>query len=132
MGLLARRRATDTALDASGLGEATGIDVAHVPAPAGPTPAEQRDSRRLEDAETVMRVAPRKGWPQPFAGRCASLPRTEVVRADTGNAAGAYPFLHAGSLPPVGAYIGHNTLTTQAFSAHPRSGSAKASAPTRT
>ncbi|MFE9393571.1 type VI secretion protein [Streptomyces sp. NPDC006784] len=66
-----------------------------------------------------MRVAPRKGWAHPYAGRTGTLPRTEVVKVDTPNAAGAYPFLHAASLPPVGAYIGQNTLTTEAFSAHP-------------
>ncbi|MER5688203.1 type VI secretion protein [Streptomyces sp. NPDC002205] len=120
MGLLTRRRTgDDTLLNAAGIGEATGINTTSVPAQAGPTAAEQRAARRLEDADTVMRIAPRKGWAHPYAGRSASVPRTEVVRADTGNAAGAYPFLHAGALPPIGAYIGHNTLTTQAFSAHP-------------
>ncbi|MFD8706837.1 type VI secretion protein [Kitasatospora sp. NPDC059648] len=66
-----------------------------------------------------MRVAPRKGWNQPLAGRSASLAKGEVFRADTGRAAGVYPFLHAGSLPPLGVYMGWNTLTMQAFSAHP-------------
>ncbi|WP_410469092.1 type VI secretion protein [Streptomyces sp. G-5] len=66
-----------------------------------------------------MRIAPRRGWPGRFAGRAANLARMEVYRADTHRASGLYPFLHGASLPPIGAYIGHNTLTSQAFSAHP-------------
>ncbi|MEV5950347.1 type VI secretion protein [Streptomyces sp. NPDC051993] len=121
MGLFSRRSAGgDTLLEAAGIGEASGLNRRpQAPVPAQLTPKEQRRARLLEDPATVMRVAPKKGWPGPYAGRAASLPRTEVVRADTANAAGAYPFLHAGTLPPVGAYIGQNTLTTQAFSAHP-------------
>jgi len=42
-----------------------------------------------------------------------------VFRADTSQLPGLYPFLHARSLPPMGAYIGWNTLSMQAFSAHP-------------
>ncbi|WP_406475697.1 type VI secretion protein [Streptomyces sp. NBC_01615] len=115
-----RRDGGDTLLKASGLGEATGLDQRPAEV-AGPSPSARdlRRARLLEDPDTVMRVAPKKGWPQPFGGRAASLPRVEVVRLDTANAAGAYPFLHAASLPPVGAYIGQNTLTTEAFSAHP-------------
>lgn len=120
MGLLSRRRTGgDTLLEAAGLGEATGLKNRSRPAQAAQSAREQRRARLLENPDTVMRIAPRKGWPHPFAGRAASLPRTEVVRADTTTAAGAYPFLHAATLPPVGAYIGQNTLTTQAFSAHP-------------
>ncbi|MGW5851790.1 type VI secretion protein [Streptomyces sp. NPDC055254] len=115
----ARRSAADTELTALSLGEAAGITGGAVPAPRRPSARDMRRARLLEDPDTVMRVAPRRGWAQPYAGRAASLPRSEVVRADTANAAGAYPFLHAASLPPVGAYIGRNTLTTQAFSAHP-------------
>lgn len=122
MGLRTRRRtgSSDTLLQAAGLGEATGLDNRPtVPGPRELSAREQRRAQRLEDPETVMRVAPRKGWPHPYAGRAASLPRTEVVRADTPTAAGAYPFLHAATLPAIGAYMGQNTLTTQAFSAHP-------------
>jgi type IV secretory pathway VirB4 component len=121
MRLLSRRPApgADDGLKASTLGEAAGL-IAPLPA-AGPRTAgrDRRRARSLEDAATVTRVAPRKGWPHPFAGRSASLPRVETVRIDTANAAGAYPFLHAAPLPPVGAYVGQNTLTTEAFSAHP-------------
>ncbi|MFG3229384.1 type VI secretion protein [Kitasatospora sp. NPDC048194] len=66
-----------------------------------------------------MRIAPRLGWHQPYAGRAASPAKPAVFRADTGRAAGVYPFLHAASLPAIGVYIGQNTLTRQAFSAHP-------------
>ncbi|MGW2562262.1 type VI secretion protein [Streptomyces sp. NPDC001514] len=113
---------SDTLLAEADLSTAAGFEQ-RPPAPEpGPKPRGRRERQRaqsLEDPETVMRVAPRRGWAQPFAGRAAGVPRTEVVRADTANAAGAYPFLHAASLPPVGAYIGQNTLTTEAFSAHP-------------
>ncbi|MET8129368.1 type VI secretion protein [Streptomyces sp. NPDC005065] len=121
MGLLSGRREpeADRALEASALREAAGLR-SYAPATAPrPDGRERRRARLLEDATTVTRVAPRKGWAQPFAGWSASLPRAETVRIDTANAAGAYPFLHAASLPPVGAYIGQNTLTTEAFSAHP-------------
>ncbi|MEV8396697.1 type VI secretion protein [Streptomyces niveus] len=118
--LIRLRDGGDTLLDAAGIGEATGLDRR----PAAPVLAQlsERDQRRarlLENPDLVMRVAPKKGWPHPYAGRAASRPRTDVVRVDTVNAAGAYPFLHGASLPPIGAYIGQSTLTTQAFSAHP-------------
>ncbi|MER5555974.1 type VI secretion protein [Streptomyces sp. NPDC002793] len=120
MRLLPRRRADgDTLLEAAGLGEASGLKARSAPDQTAQSARDLRRARLLENPDTVMRIAPRKGWPQPFAGRAASLPRTEVVRADTTTAAGAFPFLHAATLPPVGAYIGQNTLTTQAFSAHP-------------
>lgn len=115
-----RRDADDTLLKEAHFGQATATDGRPVEAPQAPPNArEQRRARLLEDPDTVMRIAPKKGWAHPYAGRAASLPRVEVVRADTANASGAYPFLHAASLPPVGAYIGQNTLTTEAFSAHP-------------
>ncbi|MEU5811530.1 type VI secretion protein [Streptomyces sp. NPDC047718] len=118
--LFSRRPAGDTLLEAMGIDEAVGLaERPPAPAPAQPTARELRRARLLEDPETSMRVAPRKGWTQPFAGRAAAVPRGEIIRADTANAAGLYPFLHAGSLPPIGAYIGQNTLTMQAFSAHP-------------
>ncbi|TLQ38935.1 type VI secretion protein [Streptomyces marianii] len=120
MRLRTRRRIDgDNLLEAAGLAEATGLRTKTTPAKAAPSARELRRARLLEDPETVMRVAPKKGWLQPYGGRAASLPRVEVVRADTSNAAGAYPFLHGASLPPIGAYIGQNTLTTEAFSAHP-------------
>ncbi|GHH25688.1 type VI secretion protein [Streptomyces rubradiris] len=89
------------------------------PKPKQLSAREQRRLRLLESPEAAMRIAPRKGWSQPFAGRVASLAKAEVFRADTDRASGIYPFLHASSLPPVGVYIGWNTLTMQAFSAHP-------------
>ncbi|MFX4293618.1 type VI secretion protein [Streptomyces bohaiensis] len=42
-----------------------------------------------------------------------------MFRADTGQAAGLYPFLHSASLPPIGVYMGWDVHTQQAFSAHP-------------
>lgn len=122
MALFTRRaKDIDTRLEAAGLGEATGLDQRPSASPPPPqlSAREQRRARMLENPDTAMRVAPKKGWNQPYAGRAASLPRVEVVRVDTANAAGAYPFLHAASLPPIGAYMGQNTLTTEAFSAHP-------------
>lgn len=120
MNFFSRRPAGDTLLEAIGIDEAAGVaDRPPVPLPPQRTARELRRARLLEDPATSMRVDPRKGWSQPFAGRAAATPRTEVVRADTANAAGLYPFLHAASLPPIGAYIGRNVLTTEAFSAHP-------------
>ncbi|MEU8526632.1 type VI secretion protein [Streptomyces sp. NPDC048629] len=118
MGLLrTRRRDDDTQLVATPLAPAVPGHRA-VP-PQAPSAREQRRARMLEDPETAMRLAPKKGWPHPYAGRAASIPRVEVVRADTANVAGAFPFLHAASLPAIGAFMGQNTLTTEAFSAHP-------------
>ncbi|NEB62645.1 type VI secretion protein [Streptomyces sp. SID8111] len=108
----------DTKLKASRLGDFLD-DVEDQPIPKQLSAAERRRSRLLEDPEAAMRIAPRKGWPQPFAGRVASIAKPEVFRADTERASGIYPFLHAASLPPVGVYMGWNTLTMQAFSAHP-------------
>lgn len=90
-----------------------------LPAPRAPSAHELRRARSLEDPDLAVRLAPRLGWPHPNAGRSASLPRGEVFRADTGRASGLYPFLHGAQMPPVGAYIGWNTLTENAFSAHP-------------
>ncbi|MGW1765035.1 type VI secretion protein [Streptomyces sp. NPDC002073] len=115
-----RRRSSDTALQAAGLGEAAGLQRRPGTAASESVSArEQREAQLLEDPATVMRVAPRRGWGGPFAGRAASIPRGAVVRATGLTAAGAYPFLHGASLPPIGAYIGQNVLTTAAFSAHP-------------
>ncbi|MFE3608231.1 type VI secretion protein [Streptomyces goshikiensis] len=119
MALIGRRgRGTDTNLKSKPLSEFVGTG-APVPVPQQLTPRELRRSRLLEDPASSMRVAPRKGWSQPFAGRVASLAKPEVFRADSERTSGIYPFLHAASLPPIGAYIGYNTLTMQAFSAHP-------------
>ncbi|CAM5226439.1 hypothetical protein STENM223S_01219 [Streptomyces tendae] len=105
-----RREGDDTLLKECAFGEATGLDRLAAPAPpTAPSVQDQRRAKLLEDPGTVMRVAPRKGWAQPYAGRAASLPRVEAVRADTANAAGAYPFLHAASLPPVGGVPGRRT-----------------------
>ncbi|MEU9480719.1 type VI secretion protein [Streptomyces sp. NPDC048191] len=118
MALLGRKDSGDTKLKASRLTDFLDeTDGGQVPRQL--SPSERRRSRLLESPEAAMRIAPRKGWPQPFAGRVASLAKAEVFRADTDRASGIYPFLHASSLPPVGVYVGWNTLTMQAFSAHP-------------
>ncbi|RPK32396.1 AAA-like domain protein [Streptomyces sp. ADI92-24] len=119
MGLPFGRRADDESeLKASSLSDLLDSGEAR-PIPRQLSARELRRARLLEDPATVMRVAPRRGWNQPFAGRAANINKAEVFRADTERASGIYPFLHAGSLPPIGVYIGWNTMTQQAFSAHP-------------
>jgi hypothetical protein len=118
--LLRRRRlpVDDTLLHGHSLAGLVPTEHA-VPAAPPLSPREQRRARLLEDPADAMRIAPPRGWPGPDAGRAASVPRVEVLRADTERASGIYPFLYGSSLPAVGAYIGWNTLTQQAFSAHP-------------
>ncbi|MBZ4321534.1 type VI secretion protein [Streptomyces huiliensis] len=119
MAPLFSRGKDDTSLKAATISDL--LDAPAEPAPAK-TKVSARDLRRsrlLEDPAAAMRVAPKRGWSGPFAGRAASPAKVEVVRADTERASGIYPFLHAASLPPIGVYIGWNTLTMQAFSAHP-------------
>ncbi|MFE5847480.1 type VI secretion protein [Streptomyces niveus] len=87
--------------------------------PDQPSARELRRARLLEDPAAAMRIAPRKGWSAPYAGRAASVNRADVFRADSERASGIYPFLHGASLPSIGVYIGQNTLTHEAFSAHP-------------
>lgn len=79
--------------------------------PADPAPAKKTSG--------MGPVPSRLGHNAPFAGRAANEPTPEVHRADTSQVAGLYPYLHADTLPPVGAYIGYNVLTMRAFSAHP-------------
>lgn len=69
--------------------------------------------------EPLGPLPPRLGWAGQHAGRAANEARPEVYRSDTSQMAGLYPFLHASSLPPIGAYIGWNVLTMRTFSAHP-------------
>ena len=112
MGLPSRRRTEDTALPEQRLDSvlAAGRDrPAAVPAPA---PASRQEDK-------LGPFPGRRGWNAADAGRAASEVNPEVYRADTAQVAGLYPFLHAASLPAVGAYIGWNVLTMQAFSAHP-------------
>lgn len=89
---------------------------------AGPA-AEPGDGRRRHGLRGLGAPAAglpgRRAWSSPLSGRCAGRARPTVFRADSGQLAGLYPFLDAACLPPVGAYIGWNTLTLQAFSAHP-------------
>ncbi|MFC9817858.1 type VI secretion protein [Streptomyces virginiae] len=114
-----RRRRNDTVLEAAPLSEF--LDLEQAQPSAGPqlSARDLRRSRLLEDPETVMRVAPKLGWNRPYAGRAASPVKSEAFRAHTGAAAGIFPFLHGASLPPIGVYIGWDTMTMQAFSAHP-------------
>ena len=85
-------------------------------APAAPAVTR---GRRSQPKSARIRVAPRRGWKHPYAGRTANPARPAVFRADTSALPGLYPFLHPASLPPMGAYVGVNTLTCQSFSAHP-------------
>jgi hypothetical protein len=64
-------------------------------------------------------LPPRRGWNRPFGGRAANQARPTVFRADTSGYPGLYPFLHGAGLPPIGAFIGWDTLTMGSFSAHP-------------
>ncbi|MBC2878439.1 MULTISPECIES: TraC family protein [Streptomyces] len=118
MALFSRRR-DDTSLKAATISDLFDAPAETSPAKTKVSARDLRRSRLLEDPAAAMRVAPKRGWSGPFAGRAASLAKVEVVRADTERASGIYPFLHAASLPPIGVYMGWNTLTMQAFSAHP-------------
>ncbi|TVL90520.1 type VI secretion protein [Streptomyces sp. SAJ15] len=119
MGLFGRRSGADSTLKSQRLADL--LDPVEAPreAPQQLSGRELRRARLLEDPQVAQRVAPRKGWPGPFAGRAASLAKTEVFRGSSAQAAGVYPFLHGASLPPIGVYIGWDVMTMQAFSAHP-------------
>lgn len=93
----------------------TGGDPAVLSRPAPPDSA----GTGQDGPRTATRTAPRKGRPGPYAGRAANLLRPAVHRASTAQLQGVYPWLHGAGLPPVGAYIGVNTLTRSAFSCHP-------------
>jgi hypothetical protein len=92
--------------------------LARPPRDDAPATAETR-AREARPGLRSVRVPPRRGWKHPYAGRAANPARPAVFRADTSALPGLYPFLHPASLPPMGAYIGVNTLTMQSFSAHP-------------
>jgi hypothetical protein len=94
-------------LDLPGLLDRARSGEPRVPVPP-PGPPRDRD-----------RVPPRRGWRHPYGGRSANPVPAVVFRADTSQLPGLYPFLHPGTLPPVGAYIGTDTLTRQAFTVHP-------------
>ncbi|MFI9206471.1 type VI secretion protein [Streptomyces sp. NPDC053048] len=83
-----------------------------------PRPAPAPKSKKMA-REGIGFVPPRRGVNAAYAGRAANEANPEVHRADTSQVSGLYPFLHASSLPPVGAYIGWNVLSMRAFSAHP-------------
>ena len=97
------------------------VDLAALLAPAhgDDQPPQAAISVRQSSPRPRVPVAPRRGWKHSYAGRTANSARPAVFRADTSALPGLYPFLHSASLPPMGAYIGFNTLTCQSFSAHP-------------
>ncbi|GAA0812034.1 ATP-binding protein [Spirilliplanes yamanashiensis] len=64
-------------------------------------------------------MPPRRGYARPFAGRAPIPPAVPTFRGSTGQVQGLYPWLYGASLPPVGAYIGVDTLSGGAFSCHP-------------
>lgn len=116
---LFRRRSYDTSLEAAAVSGFIDLDQTHAPAAPELSGRALRRARLLEDPSTVMRVAPKLGWNRPYAGRAASAVKAEAFRGHTGSVAGVYPYLHGGSLPPIGVYMGWDTMTMQAFSAHP-------------
>jgi type IV secretory pathway VirB4 component len=86
--------------------------------------APERPSRPGTPTSTAVPAAEaggpgRLGRNQAFAGRAANQAQPTVFRADSSQLAGLYPFLNGAALPPIGAYMGWNTLTLEAFSAHP-------------
>jgi hypothetical protein len=72
--------------------------------------------RRRDEAH---RIAPRRGYARPFAGRAPIPPAVPTFRGSTAQVQGLYPWLYGASLPPVGAYMGVDTLSGGAFSCHP-------------
>ena len=65
------------------------------------------------------RIIPRRGPAQRDGGRATIAPTPRVHRAASTQLAGLYPFLYGRALPPVGPYLGIDTLSGAAFSCHP-------------
>ena len=87
--------------------------VGHPPAPPSPDPERSRPLARTTP------VPPRRGWPRPGGGRAAIMPPVPVHRGSTAQVQGLYPWLHGGSLPAAGAYVGVDCLTGGSFCCHP-------------
>jgi hypothetical protein len=87
--------------------------------PTGPVVPAPRSARAPRDERDREPVAPRRGWARPYAGRAAAIPAPPTFRGSTGQLQGLYPFLYGAPVPPVGAYLGIDTLTGGAFSCHP-------------
>ena len=106
----------DTMLPSADLAEVLGRTDA-----AGQRPKPERDEERRDDRarERAHVWAPRRGWNQPYAGRSAAIYKPPTVRASSAQAQGIYPWVHGASLPPVGAYIGVDTMSGESFCAHP-------------
>jgi hypothetical protein len=83
--------------------------------PAPPSP----DSQRSRPHASTAAAPPRRGWPRPGGGRAAIMPPVPVHRGSTAQVQGLYPWLHGGSLPAAGAYIGVDCLTGGSFCCHP-------------
>ena len=88
------------------------------PATDAPKPGRAPKPPRQARADT-HRVPPRRGYARPFSGRAPLQPRIPTFRGSTAQVQGLYPWLYGASLPPVGAYIGVDTLSGGAFSCHP-------------
>src|SRR5262245_61364182 len=58
-------------------------------------------------------VAPRRGWPDPAAGRAGHVERGSVYLGSTVQVAGLFPFVQAAGLPAQGVPIGMDLLTRQ-------------------
>ncbi|WP_181874240.1 hypothetical protein [Marinitenerispora sediminis] len=56
-------------------------------------------------------VAPRRGWPQPAAGRTGHVETGHVHIGTTNQVAGLYPWIEPGGLPVEGVPLGHDLLT---------------------
>lgn len=97
-------------------GDVSAVNLAELVAmPTRPDPVEAVKAER----QPRPRVAPRKGWTQPGAGRAAVLLKPEPHRATTAQAQGIFPFLAGAGVPPVGAVMGWDVLTRATFTCHP-------------
>jgi len=83
--------------------------------PAHPSP----DAERSRPPARTAPIPPRRGWTRPGGGRAAVVPPVPVYRGSTAQVQGLYPWLHGGSLPAAGAYIGVDCLTGGSVSCHP-------------
>lgn len=82
-----------------------------------PTP---KPVKRTSEARTRREpIPPRRGHARAFGGQAPHMPSVPVHRGSTGQVQGLYPWLHAASAPPVGAYMGIDCLAGSAFSVHP-------------
>jgi type IV secretory pathway VirB4 component len=84
-------------------------------------PVAMPDSEPKNNATKQQRepIPPRRGYARPFHGRAPRTPSFPVFRGSTAQVQGIYPHLFGQGLPPVGFYVGIDTLTGAAFTCHP-------------